>query len=70
LNSTATLVTYTLYPDNSTTALWSDTLDTNIPIRTGQELACAITATSAISGVDICWLDYISFKLPKERVID
>lgn len=66
LNSDATLATYTLYADDSTTVLWTNTLATNIPkaTTTGHTDICTYAGTSAIA---IGSLDYMDIVLSKTR---
>lgn len=66
LNSTATLATFTLYADNSTTVLWTDTLSTNIPVSrlVSHVDICTSTAGSAVS---IGLLDYMDIVFAGNR---
>lgn len=69
LNADATLATFILYADNSTTVLWTNTLATNIPKDTGREVGHGDNCTILNPGVATVagWLDYMDIVLPNAR---
>lgn len=68
LNTNATLVTFTLFADNSSTVLWQDTLNTNIPTGTiGHGDVCTMGSPGAVTALGR--LDYIDVVFPQARRI-
>jgi hypothetical protein len=69
LNADATLATFTLYTDDSTTVLWTDTLATNIPKTSGRETShrdvCTLASPSGATVIG--YLDYMDIVLPNAR---
>ena len=61
-------VNFTLYADDSSIALWTDTLITNIPlsIQLGISDICIYSGTTAIL---LGSLDYLDFSLPNLRQV-
>lgn len=72
LNALATLVTYTLYADNSNTVLWRDTLATNIPTGAGRYTShgdiCTLTTATGVADT-IGYIDYMDMVFPKSRQV-
>lgn len=65
LNDNATLVTFTLYADDSDTILWADSLATNIPTTS---LGHGDVATSSgSSAINLGMLDYMDIYSPNAR---
>ena len=69
INSNATLVTYTLYTDNSDTVLWTDTLATNIPASNRAVGHGDIATYSGTSAIVIGYIDYIDVEFSNVRRI-
>ena len=61
LNTTATLVTFSIFNDAGA-LLWSDTLNSNIPTAPGQETGNAVVISG---GPDSGYLDYIDISIPR-----
>lgn len=67
VNADATLVTFSLYTDNSTTPTWTDTLATNIPTATGRNVGHGIMATNVgTSAAPLIIVDYMNLKIDRE----
>jgi hypothetical protein len=69
LNTDATLATFTLFADDSTTVLWTDTLSTNIPITAGREtgIGDVCTLASPSGATAIGYLDRIDVMFSNAR---
>ena len=67
VNADATLVTFSLYTDNSTTPTWTDTLATNIPTAKGRNVGHGIMATNGgTSAAPLIIVDYMNLKIDRE----
>lgn len=65
VNADASLITFTLYADNSETVLWADTLATNIPTSgLGASDVCTYANAGAEAAKNIGGIDYIGVYLP------
>lgn len=71
LNTDATLATYTLFADDSTTVLWTETLIDNIPKITGREVSHrdVCTLASPTSAITIGYIDYMDMLIPGARKV-
>jgi hypothetical protein len=70
LNSDATLATYTLFADDSSTILWTNSLSSNIPKTAGRETSqCDICSYGVASAITIGLLDYMDIIIPKARKV-
>jgi len=68
VNSDATLITYSIYADDSGTALWIDTLATNIPTGANRYCGQGIVATnSGTTALSLVSLDYMDIALQNAR---
>lgn len=66
INAAGTVATFTLYADNSTTVLWTQTLATNIPLAAPalyHGLVCYNTGTTAVA---ILYVDYMDIAFTNE----
>lgn len=70
VNYNATLITYTLYADDSDTVLWSNTVSTNIPLTTIALKHGDICTYSGTTITDIGYLDYMDIYLPLARRVE
>jgi len=69
LNTNGTLVTFILYADDSTTALWTDTLATNIPTGAlGSGDVCTLATPGAATLIG--YVDYMEVSFPNARITD
>lgn len=67
VNSAGTSVNFTLYDENKTTQLWSDTVASNIPSTTARATGFGILATesSTSAAANIVTLDYMGIRSPQ-----